>query len=679
MTAAEPEAARLKLLSTGYCPLPLIGKEPVHKEWQKRHGPTRAEIARWSRTAPAALNTGILTRLTPALDVDILDPDAAEAVERLARERFEELGFFLVRFGRWPKRALLFRTDAPFPKITVSFANGERLEFMCDGQQIVAFGDHPETQRPYTWHGGEPGEIKREDLPYIHEHEARELVEAAVRLLVGQFGYHVTSASKPRPNGGDDGPHQADWGFTPDDLIDHDRLAALAMRLVKSGMDPGAVVNFLRAQVEALTEVDEERRKRRLKEIPAMVDSAEAKLEAERNPQPEVEPTPLDEVLGIFNDCFALKDDSAVCVTLGAIAANLLKGRDPVWLGLVAPPSSAKTELLNSLSRLPFVHDVDTFGPAGLLSGTPRKEKAKDAHGGVLRKLGDFGVLLFKDFGSLLELRHEQRSDMMAGLRRIYDGQYTRQIGAEGGRTLEWRGKAGALFAATQAYDGFHAVVGTLGDRFLLFRVETVAEEQLTKSRLAPGEATDVRQRVAAAVAGLFVALPDPPPEPERMTDHEYAALSVAIRKIVKLRAGIVRDRMHREIDEVHDPEGPARLSIALQQLFAGLVLIGVNRETALELVIRVAYDSAPQLRLKAFKALTDSPQTTRISPTRSTCRPSQRAASSRISRPRDSRSGMKAATLGTKRRAALTAGGGRNDAFPQLPSTIPVPATYPS
>ena len=175
-----------------------------------------------------------------------------------------------------------------------------------------------------------------------------------------------------------------------------------------------------------------------------MVDSAEAKLEAERNPQPEVEPTPLDEVLSIFNDCFALRDNSAVYVTLGAIAANLLKGRDPVWLGLVAPPSSAKTELLNSLSRLSFVHDVDTFGPAGLLSGTPKKDKAKDAHGGVLRKVGDFGVLLFKDFGSLLDLRHEHRSDMMAALRRIYDGQYTRQIDAEGGRTLEWRGKAGA-------------------------------------------------------------------------------------------------------------------------------------------------------------------------------------------------------------------------------------------
>jgi hypothetical protein len=43
---------------------------------------------------------------------------------------------------------------------------------------------------------------------------------------------------------------------------------------------------------------------------------------------------------------------------------------------------------------------------------------------------GVFGVLLFKDFGSVLDLRHEQRADMMAALRRIFDGEYTRHVGS---------------------------------------------------------------------------------------------------------------------------------------------------------------------------------------------------------------------------------------------------------
>jgi hypothetical protein len=167
-------------------------------------------------------------------------------------------------------------------------------------------------------------------------------------------------------------------------------------------------------------------------------------------------------------------------------------------------------------------------------------------------------------------------------------------------------------FGATQAYDQHHAVSGTLGDRFLLYRIETMVAEQLTMSRLQPGAVTDIRQRLAIAVADLFASLPDPLPERITMNDPEYASLSDVIREVIKLRGGVMRDRVHREIDDVLDPEDPARLARALQQLFAGLCLIGVNRAEAVALIEQIAYDSAPKLRLKAFNALTDAWQKTR-------------------------------------------------------------------
>ena len=414
--------------------------------------------------------------------------------------------------------------------------------------------------------------------------------------------------------------------------MDHDRLTALAMKLVKSGMGPGAVVNFLRSAVEGLANIDEERRQRRLKEIPDMVTSAEDKLEQER--KPHADPTPLEEVVKTYHEWLALKDATPVYVTLGAVAANLLPG-DPLWLGLIASPSSAKTELLNSLSLLPFVKVVETFTPAALLSGSSKKDRAKHATGGVLREVGDFGVLLFKDFGSLLELRQEQRADMMAAMRRIYDGEYTRVVGAEGGKTLTWRGKAGAIFGGTQAYDAHHAVSGTLGDRFLLFRVETMADNQLAKCRLQTGDnAKLMRQALAKAAAGVFAALPDPP-ERTNMTDDEYKSLSKAILEVIRLRGGVVRDGYRREIEDVHDPEGPARLSIALQQLFAGLVLIGVPRDEACRLVERIAYDSAPKQRLRAHALFLTSGRRREISPPRSGCRPAPQGACSKTLRPR--------------------------------------------
>jgi len=608
----EPTEVRRRLLAAGYSPVPCVGKTPVLKGWQTIIEPTAREIEWWSRTSPAATNTGILTRLTPTLDIDILDPEAAKAVEALARERFEERGDVLPRFGKPPKRCIPFRTETPFPKIVVNFDRpdgaGEKLELLCDGQQFIADGVHPDTGKPYSWPDGAPGEIKHEDLPYISAEDAQALIDDAAKLLVEKFQYRLRPAKtrKENGNGGDGEP----WSFAPDDLMDHDKLAALAMKLAVSGMGAGATVNFLRAAVAGLANVDEERRQRRLKEIPGMVSSAEARIEQER--RPSVEPKPLDEVVNTFREWLALKDESPVYITLGAVAANLLKG-DPVWLGLIAPPSSAKTELLNSLGLLRFVKVVETFTPPALLSGSSKKDRAKYATGGVLREIGDFGILLFKDFGSLLELRFEQRADMMASLRRIYDGEYTRVVGAEGGKTLTWRGKAGAIFGGTQAYDSHHAVSGTLGDRFLLFRVETMADEQLSKCRLQTGDnARLMRQALARAAAGVFAALPDPLPERTNMTDAEYKSLSNVILKVIRLRAGVVRDGYRREIEAVHDPEGPARLSIALQQLFSGLVLVGVPRTEAASLVERVAYDSAPQQRLRALNALTDDWQTTR-------------------------------------------------------------------
>jgi hypothetical protein len=105
--AGEPdptaiEAFRLQLRAGGFSPLPLNGKRALMEGWARLGDATEHEIRRWTRTRPAETNTGVLTRTSPAFDIDILDP---EAVERLARERFEESGVFPVRFGnlRWVK------------------------------------------------------------------------------------------------------------------------------------------------------------------------------------------------------------------------------------------------------------------------------------------------------------------------------------------------------------------------------------------------------------------------------------------------------------------------------------------------------------------------------------------------------------------------------------------------
>jgi hypothetical protein len=58
------------------------------------------------------------------------------------------------------------------------------------------------------------------------------------------------------------------------------------MRFARSGMAAGALFNFLRTALSNLTGVDEDRRRRRLKELSGIVDSAFRKIEAEWQPPP---------------------------------------------------------------------------------------------------------------------------------------------------------------------------------------------------------------------------------------------------------------------------------------------------------------------------------------------------------------------------------------------------------
>jgi Bifunctional DNA primase/polymerase, N-terminal len=164
------------LRANGYLPIPLFGKVPPLKSWQDLTVISPDMIRMWSRTWPDADNTGALTRYMPALDLDITHEPAVIAVEDYVRDKFEERGWFLVRIGKPPKRAILLRTDAPFRKLTAPLISphdgAEKIELLASGQQLVD-GIHPDTKQPYHWFGGEPWTIERGELPYIHEGEAR--------------------------------------------------------------------------------------------------------------------------------------------------------------------------------------------------------------------------------------------------------------------------------------------------------------------------------------------------------------------------------------------------------------------------------------------------------------------------------------------------------------------------
>ena len=84
-------------------------------------------------------------------------------------------------------------------------------------------------------------------------------------------------------------------------------------------------------------------------------------------------------------------------------------------------------------------HVTSTIASEGaLLSATPRRERNKKATGGLLRKIGDRGVLVIKDVTSILSADRNTRASVLAAIREIYDGRWERNVGTDGGATLTW-------------------------------------------------------------------------------------------------------------------------------------------------------------------------------------------------------------------------------------------------
>jgi P4 family phage/plasmid primase-like protien len=194
-------ARRKRLLATGYAPIPANGKAVRLAGWSSLR-PTEADIEMWARERPADTNTGLLTRDTPAVDIDVYDVDMANDLQHILVSMIGDNGRVIVRVGRAPKRAILFRTDAPFSKVaTPTFTSPDggkhRVEVLCSGQQVIVFGRHPDTGQNYTWSNGEPGEVVRDELPYMDEAMAAKFIAKATEVMKAR-GWTADNEKKPQ-------------------------------------------------------------------------------------------------------------------------------------------------------------------------------------------------------------------------------------------------------------------------------------------------------------------------------------------------------------------------------------------------------------------------------------------------------------------------------------------------
>jgi len=198
-------------------------------------------------------------------------------------------------------------------------------------------------------------------------------------------------------------------------------------------------------------------------------------------------------------------DLQAADVVLAAAAVEQLDG-DPVWLLIISGSGNAKTETVTALSGA-GAHVTSTIASEGaLLSGTSKGERAKDSTGGLLRKIGNRGLVVIKDFTTIISMNRDSRAAVLAALREIYDGRWERNVGTDGGRSLLWTGRIVVIGAVTTAYDAAHAVTASMGDRFALVRTDSSKGRTASGRRALAnvGSEVEMRDELASVVASVL-------------------------------------------------------------------------------------------------------------------------------------------------------------------------------
>ncbi len=306
----------------------------------------------------------------------------------------------------------------------------------------------------------------------------------------------------------------------------------------------------------------------------------------------------LDDVKAAFRKYQYLPDTSLIEVVLATVVANLMDG-DPVWLLIVGGSSSGKTETVQPLAALPFTHLVGTLTEAAFLSGSSKRDTNADSTGGLLREVGDFGILVLKDFTSLLSIHHDKRMAILAALREIYDGSWSKRGGNDGGKNLEWSGKVGVIACCTDALESATSVTNSMGERFMRYRWQHSTDDQKQIARMAMrrgGNDSQMRAEMKAAICGFFgqIEIPAHPAEIDEATQDKLLALATFT---ACGRSVVDRDARTRDIELVHDSEVPARFGLMLRRMYSALQVIGVEEVQIWRVLEKIALDSIPKLR----------------------------------------------------------------------------------
>ena len=325
------------------------------------------------------------------------------------------------------------------------------------------------------------------------------------------------------------------------------------------------------------------------------------------------------DVQDAFDSAMLLPDRNLIRLVTAVVVANQLPGA-PVWLMIVAPPSGGKTAILTCLDDLEFLPGKKvSFFISDLTENTLASGfKGGGGEASLLNQVPYGGMLIFKDFTSLLTKRHEARDAIMGQLREVYDRKFDKKTGNN--QDVAWKGKLGSLAGVTTAVHEYMVNMAVMGDRYTMYTPAQPDRMELLKFIMAMKLDGDSQEKKMASAKDLL---------------HKYLRRCVTRLKTAKLamseanqnhlmevadfatkvRSGVIVDERRNLVQFVPDVEMPTRL---IEQLLSIATVLSHMHEIDKErpdltkndmnILYKIAFDSIPIKRRWALRALAEHP-----------------------------------------------------------------------
>ena len=328
----------------------------------------------------------------------------------------------------------------------------------------------------------------------------------------------------------------------------------------------------------------------------------------------------LQQLQKAIGNVYLIKDPYITKLMVASVISQFLSS-DPVWIVIVAPSGGCKSEFINMTSFIKWtppgpnkmeqqVHPMSTLTSHTFVSGM--RNAGKDTS--LLLQISN-GIITFKDLTSLLSEHKDDRSVIMAQMREIYDGRYSKSFGT--GENINWQGKITIIAGATYAIHSMKQAYTAMGERFVFYNMiqpDREAAAQRTMENQEEGKMAEHRQRLAEQFSAYTIEvlnnMPGELPKIDPITRTDMISLAELA---TRARSDVERNwrSPQQEITEVHPPEMPTRFAGQLQTMVQCIKIINHHEANQLELLEddinilnKLALDSVTKMRRVVMQEL---------------------------------------------------------------------------